>query len=320
MGLCLDDFLIVTLQVAERDNETSPCRTAAIRYTLGLTLQQVATHALDAQCSCQHDQCFLSLAVTAFKAAVVDDPEHHGALLRLRMLDGDTALTIDALPAQWVQQEYDEDFAKQFERKLVHGLAYTAHIELAEVICAAATAEMHSVWYDLGCGTGLCGHLLRPHAGWLVGVDLAPAMVAMAATAGVYDDVIVGDAATALLSVRPGSVTVAAAADVAVYIGCLAKLVEAASRALRVGGVFGLTVEELARVDGECAAHRDGGHMMNTRTGRFQHCVKCLESLCCMQSSAFDLVATHRFVGRREQGKEVEQVALVLRKNKPHSF
>ena len=48
---------------------------------------------------------------------------------------------------------------------------------------------------DAGCGTGLAGQALRDagFAGRLLGVDLSPDSVALAAGRGIYDDVAVGD-------------------------------------------------------------------------------------------------------------------------------
>lgn len=40
---------------------------------------------------------------------------------------------------------------------------------------------------DAGCGTGLCGPLLRPFASHLTGVDLSPRMVEKAHDRGSYD-------------------------------------------------------------------------------------------------------------------------------------
>ena len=41
---------------------------------------------------------------------------------------------------------------------------------------------------DAGCGTGLCGPLVAPHAQRLTGVDLSAGMLAQASEKGVYDE------------------------------------------------------------------------------------------------------------------------------------
>ena len=40
---------------------------------------------------------------------------------------------------------------------------------------------------DLGCGTGLAGLAFKSCAGYLAGIDLAPAMIAKARARGIYD-------------------------------------------------------------------------------------------------------------------------------------
>lgn len=43
---------------------------------------------------------------------------------------------------------------------------------------------------DAGCGTGLCADVLRPYAKSLVGVDLSPQMLALAAKQQIYDQLV----------------------------------------------------------------------------------------------------------------------------------
>jgi predicted TPR repeat methyltransferase len=95
---------------------------------------------------------------------------------------------------------------------------------------------------DLGCGTGLCGALLRPMAGRLVGIDLSPAMIAKARERGCYDDLVEGEI-TAYLDARPEAWDAAVAADVLCYLGDLRPLFAAAAHALRPGAPLAFTVE-----------------------------------------------------------------------------
>jgi hypothetical protein len=223
------------IELITRAASMSTDRSADAHYGVGLLLHRACPHEPGFDCCCTDaGGCLLLKAATALEAAVIVDPSHHRSLLRLRLVRGEAA-GMDSLPAEWVQHEYDSAFAGQFERKLLGGLAYTSHSELAASV-AAATVPRNCVCFDVGCGTGLCGRLLRAGAGWLVGVDLAPAMAAAA------DEVVVADASAALRAVRPGSVGAVVAADVAVYIGDLMPLVEAAAQAL--------TEQGAARADG----------------------------------------------------------------------
>lgn len=102
---------------------------------------------------------------------------------------------------------------------------------------------------DAGCGTGLCGPLLRPFARRLVGVDLAEAMVAKARERDVYDELVAGEL-TVFIAERPQSYDVIVSADTLVYFGDLGAVARAAAGALRQGGVLAFSVERLAAADG----------------------------------------------------------------------
>ena len=95
---------------------------------------------------------------------------------------------------------------------------------------------------DLGCGTGLSGAILRPHAGRLVGVDLSGAMLEQAGKRGLYDELVreeIGD----WLERERGRVDVALALDVFIYVGELARVMRALSAALVPGGLVAFTTE-----------------------------------------------------------------------------
>jgi predicted TPR repeat methyltransferase len=98
---------------------------------------------------------------------------------------------------------------------------------------------------DAGCGTGLCGPLLAPHARRLVGVDLSGGMLAQARDRNVYDELEKAEL-TAYLAGCGESFDVVVSADTLVYFGPLEAVVAAAQRALRPGGRLVFTVEELA--------------------------------------------------------------------------
>jgi predicted TPR repeat methyltransferase len=120
--------------------------------------------------------------------------------------------------------------------------------ELLAAAVAAATPDQLMDVLDLGCGTGLCGALLRPMAGTLRGVDLSPAMIAKARERGVYDELEVGDLIESLRR-RPKTCDLLTAADVLNYVGDLAPVLDAATLALRPGGLFAFTVEAAASGD-----------------------------------------------------------------------
>ncbi|QNB00305.1 methyltransferase domain-containing protein [Massilia sp. Se16.2.3] len=88
----------------------------------------------------------------------------------------------------------------------------------------------------MGCGTGLCGPVLRPRSRTLTGVDLSERMLARAAETGLYDSLACADLQAYLDSCH-GDVDLVMAADVLVYFGDLAALfAQCARRCARVDG------------------------------------------------------------------------------------
>jgi predicted TPR repeat methyltransferase len=96
---------------------------------------------------------------------------------------------------------------------------------------------------DLGCGTGLMGGALRGRVDHLVGVDLSAAMIAKADERGVYDRLVVGDAAAMLGREPTGVFDLIVAADALVYVGDLAPLFAVVARGLASDGLFAFSVE-----------------------------------------------------------------------------
>ena len=96
---------------------------------------------------------------------------------------------------------------------------------------------------DLGCGTGLCGPLLRPLAQRVVGVDLSAQMLAKAAAQRVYDELRRADV-TEFLASSDEAYALVVAADVFVYVGALERTFAALARRMPAGGTFCFTVEE----------------------------------------------------------------------------
>ncbi|PIE17154.1 MAG: SAM-dependent methyltransferase [Proteobacteria bacterium] len=134
-------------------------------------------------------------------------------------------------------------YADTFDAHLVGTLGYRGHLALPAALAEGAPDAPGWLVIDLGCGTGLCGPALRPLADRLVGVDVAPKMVAAAAARGVYDATYAADLVYALATQPRDSVDLYVAADVLGYLGDLEAAFAEAARSLRRGGRFGFTVE-----------------------------------------------------------------------------
>ena len=98
---------------------------------------------------------------------------------------------------------------------------------------------------DLGCGTGLGGAAFRSIADRLVGVDLAPAMIAQATAKCLYDRLVSAELAEFLAAEGAAAVRyqLVLAADVFVYVNDIAPVIAAVARVLAPDGLLACTFE-----------------------------------------------------------------------------
>lgn len=153
--------------------------------------------------------------------------------------------------------EHFDAFAETFDETLVGGLDYRAPELIVEALEAwlPTTTEAQLTVLDAGCGTGLCGRLLRPFARRLVGIDLSSRMVAAAEGSAAYDELRVAEIVGAM-NAEPATYDLVVATDVLIYFGPLEELLRAAARTLRPGGLLAATVE---RYEGDGYALRSSG-------------------------------------------------------------
>jgi predicted TPR repeat methyltransferase len=181
------------------------------------------------------------VAAQAFRETLVADPaDAQGAMARLALIGRGEAP--DALPHAYVARLFD-DYAPRFDKHLTDNLGYRAPALIAEALSAVVPGRRFVSALDLGCGTGLMAEALRGRVGHLVGVDLSAAMIAKARERGVYDRLVVGDAAAMLAREPPGTSDLIVAADALVYIGDLAPLFSAVVTALAPHNLFAFSVE-----------------------------------------------------------------------------
>jgi predicted TPR repeat methyltransferase len=149
-------------------------------------------------------------------------------------------------PPRYLVELFD-NYADRFEHHLVTTLGYQGPQLLLDIVKSANPQPPLDVM-DLGCGTGLCGVLFRPLVRTLVGVDLAPRMIAISKSRNVYDTLLQSDLPPALDS-RPEAFDLLLAADVFIYIGDLSPVFRSAATALRPGGLFAFTIERTDSAD-----------------------------------------------------------------------
>ena len=182
----------------------------------------------------------LDAAARAFREALAADPaDAQGAAARLALMGRGEAS--GALSPAYVARLFD-DYAWRFDKHLIKNLGYRAPALIAEALSAVAPGRRFASALDLGCGTGLMGEALRERVDRLAGVDLSAAMIAKARERGLYDELIVSDAAAPMRE-RPNTFDLIVAADALVYFGDLAPLFAAVVTALTPDGLFAFSVE-----------------------------------------------------------------------------
>lgn len=166
---------------------------------------------------------------------------------------------------EYVRNTFDR-FASSFDQQLLQYLDYRAPQVLVDALKRVLPEAARALdVLDAGCGTGLCGPLLRPYARRLVGVDLSGGMLEKARQRGDYDELAEAEL-TGYLQQHAGAYDVVASADTLVYFGDLAPVFAAAFAALRPEGWLGFSLE----------AHEGQGIELSA-SGRYRHARKYVE-------------------------------------------
>ena len=206
-----------------------------------------------------------------------------------------------APPAAYVQGLFD-GYADDFDRHLVDELRYQGHRRLVDVLVAIAPGPYASA-LDLGCGTGLCGPLLRPMVRQLAGVDLSARMLEKARALAVYDRLAHGDAVEFLRD--DGSRhDLIVAADVFIYVGALEPAFAAAAAAMEQGS-FCFSVE---LCDDGAAGFRLQPSL------RYAHSKPYLLRLAA--AHGFEVLAMERAAVREDQKESVDGLYVCLRRER----
>jgi predicted TPR repeat methyltransferase len=213
----------------------------------------------------------------------------------------------DAPPRAYVAALFDS-YADAFDGHLVGQLRYQAHARLVEQLVATAGADARfESALDLGCGTGLCGPLVRPRVGTLTGVDLSARMLDKARALVVYDRLVHADIVE-FLAASEERFDLVLAADVFIYVGDLARVFALLERAM-ARGLFCFSVESL---DGDGDGDDDGAGLRLLPSLRYAHSEAYLARLA--SEHRFEVVAMQHAPVREDQGQVIEGLYVVLRR------
>ena len=207
-------------------------------------------------------------------------------------------------PDDYLQHLFDES-ATQFDKHL-ELLEYRAPSLLCEaLVVALPTFDASRDILDAGCGTGLCGPLLRPYARNLEGVDISSGMLSVASGRQMYDKLYKSEI-TQFMSTCGQQYDVVASADTLCYFGDLRKVFEATSVALSRDGLFGFTLED--------CGDKGQTYQLNT-TGRYAHAKGYVEAE--LAASGFALVSYNSVELRSEAKLPVAGHLFVAQKVNP---
>jgi predicted TPR repeat methyltransferase len=193
-----------------------------------------------------------------------------------------------------------DKFANVFDANLKN-LGYRAPELVSTALAVHCGSSTTLDVLDAGCGTGLCGPLVRKLSRQLVGVDLSAGMLEKAHSRGGYDELVVCELC-AFMRARPDSFDAIICADTLVYFGALEDAFAAAHHALRAAGIFVFTVEALTD---ESQQHRLEVH------GRYVHSASYVRAA--VAGAGFEVTALVSEALRRERGQDVAGYLVVAR-------
>jgi predicted TPR repeat methyltransferase len=240
-------------------------------------------------------------AVVVWEQWLKQEPENP---IPRHMLAAATGRNVPARASDAFVQKTFDAFAGTFDAQLEH-LEYRAPELVAKAIAGrigtpAADLEV----LDAGCGTGLCGPLLRPYARVLTGIDLSAEMLEKARQRGGYDRLAKAEL-TEFMDSAECAYDLIASADTLVYFGDLNPPFQSAAKALRPGGHLVFTLEKASDTCGEA------GFVLHA-LGRYCHTEDYVKTR--LQETGFAVCEISSVVLRKEAGKPVQGMLVAARR------
>ncbi|NNM81408.1 MAG: tetratricopeptide repeat protein [Burkholderiales bacterium] len=154
---------------------------------------------------------------------------------------------------------------------------------------------------DLGCGTGLTGASLKPHASLLEGVDLSAKMLEKARERGIYDRLHRSDLSD-FLERDAGSRDIVVSMDTLIYLGHLEPVIGLVAASLKPGGWFLFSTECLEE---EVPYRLD-------ISGRYRHSPAFLRKI--LEEKGFEIARFEEVTIRMESGSPIRGHFVCARK------
>jgi predicted TPR repeat methyltransferase len=157
---------------------------------------------------------------------------------------------------------------------------------------------------DAGCGTGLCGPLLKPLAKTLCGVDLSFNMLKLAKERNAYDDLVCMDLVT-YINKYDNKFDIIVSADTLIYFGELKEVLSAVVIALKPDGFFMFSLEKL--ID----EFTPLGYKLEVH-GRYTHNQSYIETK--IKEAGLELVSLTQAVLRKELTRQIDGWIVTVKK------
>lgn len=234
-------------------------------------------------------------AVSHLREAVRLRPDDEAVRHTLAIVEGKQPL---ATSPAYIQSLFDS-YADHYDQHVVSKLSYQVPKMMLEMLEGAGLksgAGYHIL--DMGCGTGLCGELLKPYASGLVGVDLSVKMLDEAGKKNCYTTLIQRD----FLEFTEADNRVydlIVAGDAMVYLADLSKIFKNVKRLLKPDGLFIFNIELNA-----------GADEVVPGAGRFAHHPKHIEKL--IHDNGFRMLASREVTLRTQEDKPVQGMIYLL--------
>lgn len=202
----------------------------------------------------------------------------------------------------YVTETFD-NFAASFDESLARLKCIAPQLVSDELIRLTSSDRKIDI-LDIGCGTGLCGPIVKPLASILVGVDLSPGMLQKARQRDTYDSLHEAELTEFMLK---SDVTYDAVicVDTFVYFGKLEEAFVAAESILNAGGHLIFTVERHTR--DECSDDYRLHHH-----GRYSHIDEYLQRA--LAATGLLVQSLTPVIPRTEFGEPVSGLLVVARK------
>ena len=170
----------------------------------------------------------------------------------------------------------------------------------------AATVEKtrqkfpHQAILDLGCGTGICGELLKPYIASIVGIDLSPHMLKIAQQKSIYTQLVCMDIES-YLSSSTEQFDLIVGSGILIFFADLHKIIDAVAQRLSTDGIFIFTLYK-----------SDNGNISIRNNIHFAHSISHIED--CAKQAGLNVELTNEVIHEFDFGQPQWGYAVVLRK------